>query len=230
MYIITCHATTSFARLRRVNKNMPKEEKSKTVYWLENKLYLNITNQCSNCCFFCLKRYKRGVAGFNLKLSKEPSIAQITAELDAVLNMRIWVEVVFCGFGEPTERLDVLLDVAKWIRQHYGRPLKIRVNTNGHGYLLNPGRDLAAELKAAGIDKVSVSLNAGDKETYSEICKPTFEGGYEAVLDFVQKAKSILQVEVTAVRMPEVDISKAQAVAEELGVEFRVREYIPCFY
>jgi cyclic pyranopterin phosphate synthase len=209
---------------------MVKEEKPKAVYWLDNKLYLNITNQCSNRCFFCLKRYKRGVGGFNLKLSEEPSLAQITGELAQVLNMRSWDEAIFCGFGEPTERLDVLLEVARWIKQHYGRPLRIRVNTNGHGYVLNRGRDVAAELKAAGVDKVSVSLNAGDRETYMEICKPTFTGAYEVVLDFVQKAKSTLEVEVTVVRMPEVDIAKARAVADQLGVKLRIRDYIPGFY
>ena len=207
-----------------------KDEEPKTVYWMDNKLYLNITNQCSNRCFFCLKRYKRGVGGFNLKLSEEPSIAQITGELSEVLNMRSWDEAIFCGFGEPTERLDVLLEVARWIKQHYGRPLKIRVNTNGHGYVLNRGRDVAAELKASGVDKVSVSLNSGDRETYMEICKPTFAGAFEAVIDFVQKAKSTLEVEVTVVRMPEVDIAKAQAVSDQLGVKFRIRDYIPCFY
>jgi TatD family-associated radical SAM protein len=209
---------------------MAKDEKAKTVYWLDNKLYLNITNNCSNRCFFCLKNFKRGVGGFNLKFAEEPTVAQITGELGQVLSMRNWDEVVFCGFGEPTERLDVLLEIARWIRQHYGKPLRIRVNTNGHGYLLNRGRDVAAELKAAGIDKVSVSLNAGDRETYVEICKPTFAGAYEAVIEFIQKAKPILQVEATAVRMPEVDIAAAKSVADGLGVKFRVREYIPCFY
>ena len=207
-----------------------KDEKPKTVYWLDNKLYLNITNQCSNRCFFCFKRYKRGVGGFNLKLAEEPSFAQITHELGEIMNMKIWDEFVFCGFGEPTERLDVLLTVARWIRQHYGKPQRIRVNTNGHGYVLNQGRDVAVELKAAGVDKVTVSLNAGDKETYMEICKPTFAGAYEAVIDFVQKAKSTLEVEVTAIRMPEVDIAKTQVAADQLGVKFRIREYIPCFY
>jgi TatD family-associated radical SAM protein len=205
-------------------------EKPRTVYWLENKLYLNITNQCSNCCFFCIKRYKRGVGGFNLKLTEKPNIDQITGELKEVLCMRNWAEVVFCGFGEPTVRLDVVLAVARWIRMHYGRPLEIRVNTNGHGYVLNPGRDVAKELKAAGVDKVSVSLNAESKETYEEICKPTFPGAYEAVLSFVQKAKFNLEVEVTAIRMPEVDLVKTKDVADDLGVNFRVREYIPCFH
>ena len=210
--------------------NLSKNETPKTVYWLENKLYLNITNLCSNCCFFCLRNFKRGVSGFNLKLSEEPSFEQIICELGMVLHMRSWDEVVFCGFGEPTERLDVLLEVARWIRLHYGRPLTIRVNTNGHGYLLNRGRDMAAELKAAGVDKVSVSLNAGDKETYNEICKPAFTDAYEATIDFISRVKSVLEVEVTAVRMPEVDMAIVQAVANGLGVNFRVREYIPCFY
>lgn len=209
---------------------MPKDKKPKTVYWMDNKLYLNITNRCSNSCFFCLKNFKRGVGGFNLKLAEEPSLDQIVAELEQVLSMRNWDEVVFCGFGEPTERLDVLLAVARWIRQHQGRSLKIRLNTNGHGSVLNRGRDVAAELQAAGVDKVSVSLNAGDKETYMEICKPTFEGAYEAAISFIQTAKSHLQVEATTVRMPEVDLAKAKAVADGLGVAFRVREYIACFY
>ena len=209
---------------------MSQKDKSKIVYWLDNTLYLNITNQCSNSCYFCLKRYKRGVGGFNLKLIQEPSISEITAELSEVLHMRNWDGLVFCGFGEPTERLDILLAVTRWVRQHYGRPLQIRIDTNGHGYVLNSGRDVSVELKAAGIDKVSVSLNAGDREIYMEICKPTFPDAYEAVLDFIGKAKLVLEVEVTAVRVPEVDLEKMQAVASSLGVALKVREYIPCFY
>lgn len=205
-------------------------EKAKTVYWLENTLYLNITNQCTNNCYFCLKRYRHGVGGFNLKLIQEPTVEEIISEFSEVLHMRSWDSLVFCGFGEPTERLDVLLEVARWVRQHYGRPLQIRLDTNGHGYTLNTGRDVAAELKAAGLEKVSVSLNAGDKDTYEEICKPKSSVAYEAVQDFIIKAKLLLNVEVTAVRLPEVDLVKAQAVADSLGVAFRVREYIPCFY
>jgi TatD family-associated radical SAM protein len=205
-------------------------EGPKTVYWLDNTLYLNITNQCSNCCYFCLKRYRRGVGSFNLKLAEEPSVAQIISELSEVLHIRSWDGLVFCGFGEPTERLDVLLEVAQWVRQHYGRPLQIRLDTNGHGCALNANRDVAAELKGAGVNKVSVSLNAGDSETYSKICKPTFPNAYEAVLDFIRKAKLALDVEVTVVRLPEVNLGKVQEVVDDLGVAFKVREYIACFY
>jgi cyclic pyranopterin phosphate synthase len=206
------------------------DESPKIVYWIDNTLYLNITNHCSNNCYFCLKRYRRGVNGFNLKLTKEPPTAEITDALAEVLHMRSWTGLVFCGFGEPTERLDVLLEVARWIRQHYGRPLQIRLDTNGHGYVLNSGRDLAAELKAAGVDKASVSLNAGDAETYVEICKPVFPKAYEAVLGFICKAKLVLDVEVTAVRLPEVDLTQVQSVADSLCVPFKIREYIPCFF
>jgi cyclic pyranopterin phosphate synthase len=209
---------------------MAQNRKSTTVYWLDKTLYLNITNHCSNSCYFCLKRYKRGVGGFDLRLEAEPNVVQIIADLTEVLHMQIWDELVFCGFGEPTERLDVLLEVTKWVKQHYGKPLQIRLDTNGHGYKLNPGRNVAAELKAAGVDRVSVSLNAGDSETYNEICKPIFLESYTVVLDFIEKAKLLLDVEVTAVRLPEVDLAKVKAVADGLGVLFNIREYIPCFY
>ena len=170
------------------------------------------------------------MGGYDLRLDAEPSVAQIIADLSEVLHMQIWDGLVFCGFGEPTERLDVLLEVVKWVKQNYGKLLQIRLDTNGHGYMLNPGRNVAAELKAAGVDRVSVSLNAGDKETYSEICRPIFIEGYKVVLDFIQMAKQFLDVEVTAVRLPEVDLAKVKAVADGLGVLFNVREYIPCFY
>ena len=209
---------------------MAEHDEPKTVYWIDNTLYLNITNQCSNCCYFCIRKYKPGVRGFNLKLKEEPTVKEIKTDLSEVLHLRNWDELVFCGFGEPTERLDALLEVAKWVRQYYGKPLKMRVDTNGHGYLLNPGRDVAAEMKNAGIEKVSVSLNAETKEKYMEICKPNFPEAYEALLDFICRTKKLLEVEATAVRLPEVNLAKVQAVANNLGVKFKVREYIQCFY
>jgi GTP 3',8-cyclase len=204
--------------------------KPATVYWLDNTLYLNITNQCSNNCWFCLRNYKQGVGGFNLKLTKEPELREVISELEKTLPAKRWSEVVFCGFGEPTARLDVLLSVSRWIKTNH-LSLLIRIDTNGHGYALNKGRDVTADLKKAGISKVSVSLNGHNTETYSENCKPQFEGGFGVVLEFVQKAKAAgLDVEISAVRMPEVDIQKIKAVADGLGVPFRVRDYIPCFW
>lgn len=211
-------------------KDMAREEKPKTVYWLDSNLYLNITNKCSNNCGFCIRNFRKGVGGFNLKLEAEPSAAQVISELEKVMYTKNWAELVFCGFGEPTERLDVLLEVTRWMRRHYGKPLLIRVNTNGHGYLLNRDRDVAKELKAAGVNKVSVSLNAGDEKTYNEVCRPKFENAYGAVLEFIAKAKEALEVEITAVATPEVNLRKIAVIAEEFGVKFRLRDYIPCFW
>ena len=209
---------------------MVTSNKPTTVYWLGNSVYLNITNQCSNNCWFCFRNYKSGVGGFNLKLAKEPTAAEIISELEQVLPSRCWGEVVFCGFGEPTARLDLLLEVALWIKVHFAA-VPIRLDTNGHGYALNKGRDVAAELKAAGVSKASVSLNGHNKEAYDENCRPVFWGAFDAVLEYVQKAKAAgLEVEVSAVRMPEVDVQKVKVVVEGLGVPFRVRDYIPCFW
>jgi len=207
------------------------EEKPRIAYWLDNSLYLNITNKCSNDCWFCFRNFKQGVGGFNLKLEREPTTAEVKAELEAALALRRWGEVVFCGFGEPTARLDVLLDVTRWIRERCGGSVSIRVDTNGHGYVLNKGRDVAQELRTAGVSKVSVSLNGHDEASYAENCRPMFGGGFAAVLEFVKKAKMVgLDVEVSAVRMPEVDMEKVGVVAKSLGVSLRVRDYIPCFW
>jgi TatD family-associated radical SAM protein len=208
---------------------MVRDERPRTVYWLGDKLYLNITNKCSNRCFFCFRNFKRGVGDFTLKLDEEPSFGQVTMELGEAMRKKAWKEVVFCGFGEPTERLDLLLEVAQWIKRRYGN-VAIRLNTNGHGIALNADRDIVAELKAAGVDKVSVSLNAHNEETYNEICKPAFAGAYAAVLEFIEKAKGVLDVEVTAVTTPEVDLHKVEALAKRMGVNFRLRQCIPCFW
>jgi TatD family-associated radical SAM protein len=199
------------------------------VYWLGNSLYLNITSQCSNHCWFCFRNFKQGVGDFNLKLTAEPDTKAIIAALKEALPKRRWNEAVFCGFGEPTSRLDVLLEVSRWIKTNHPS-LPIRLDTNGQGYVLNKGRDVAKELKAAGVGSASVSLNGHDEQTYAENCRPSFGGAFEAVVDFVKRAKHEFPVEVTAVRMPEVDIAKVKAVAEELGVPFRTRDYVPCFW
>ena len=171
--------------------------KSTTVYWLDNTLYLNITNKCSNKCGFCIRNFKTGVGGFNLRLEKEPSSNKVISQLEKTIHSKHWNELVFCGFGEPTQRLDLMLQITRWVRKHYGKQLPVRVNTNGHGYLLNPNRNVAKELKAAGVNKVSVSLNAANEESYTEVCKPIFQNAYAAVLDFIKKKARIQHADKT---------------------------------
>jgi len=209
-------------------KASDQRNKPATVYWLDNKLYLNITNKCSNHCLFCIRNFQEGVGDFVLKLPEEPSIDRVITDLEEVSNTKNWTEAVFCGFGEPTERLDCLLEITRWLRRRYGKSLHIRVNTNGQGYLLNPGRQVAKELKAAGVDKLSISVNAHNESLYNEVCRPKLKNAYVAVLEFINSAKQELETEITAVTTPEVDIQKVEKRAEEMGVKSRTRPYTQC--
>jgi len=199
------------------------------VYWLDDRLYLNITNRCSNDCYFCLRRFKAGVGNFNLRLRGEPLVKEVVRALQRVVGRRRWGEIVFCGFGEPLERLDCVLEVADWVKSCRGNA--VRVDTNGQGYLLNAGRDVVGELREAGVDRVSISLNAHDEATYNLVCRPRLEGAFEGALGFVEKAKEAgLEVQVTVVRIPEVDVGKVREMAERMRVGFRVRECVPCIW
>jgi len=202
--------------------------RSNVVYWLGSSLCLNIANRCSSNCYFCFRHYWRGIGGFDLRLIREPSVTDVINELLTEIHRGHWREVVFCGFGEPTIRLDCVLQVTRWIKEYSN--LRVRIDTNGHGYLLNPRREVVGEFKEAGVDDVSVSLDGHDKETYDKVCRPIFPDAYELVLEFVQKARRLLNVEITAVRLPEIKISEVERLSLQLGAEFRLREYIPCFY
>jgi TatD family-associated radical SAM protein len=201
--------------------------KPSVVYWLGDSLYLNITNECPNECYFCFRKYKSGINGFNLKLKKEPTSDQIVKELRNFVYGRPWKEIVFCGFGEPLARLDHVLEVTRWIKKNLFAT--VRIDTNGQAYLLNRSRNVVEELKEVGVDKISVSLNAHNEETYNYVCKPKFRGAYKSVLRFIEKATKKFEVEITTVTIPEVNISRIEEIAKKFGVRFRRREYQPCF-
>jgi len=208
---------------------LKRDKKPSVVYWIDNILYLNITNKCPNNCYFCIRRFRNGIQEFKLKLESEPKIEEVKKKLRKVIRKKNWKEIVFCGFGEPLERLGLVLEVTRQINNQYRKT--IRMNTNGQGYLLNKGTDFVNELKSAGVTKVCISLNAHNKEAYNQICKPENKDAYENVLDFIIRAKEVgLETIVTAVRVPEVEITKVKEVAESLGVKFVLREYIPLFW
>jgi TatD family-associated radical SAM protein len=205
------------------------KQASSVVYWLGDNVYLNITNRCTNNCCFCFRNYKNGINGFNLKLTEEPTTDQIVTAIREVINKKSWKEIVFCGFGEPLTRLDTVLEVSRQIKKQHANV--IRVDTNGQAQLINKNRNVVKELKQAGVDKVSVSLNAHNKQTYDEVCKPKFENAFTEVLNFIKKAKEEkMDTEITAVTIPEVDIVKMQEIAAGIGVKFRIRQYTPCFW
>jgi cyclic pyranopterin phosphate synthase len=183
-------------------------------------LYLNITNQCSASCVFCIRHFSDGVYGYNLRLSREPSEEEIISELES-LNLTKYKELVFTGFGEPTCRFDTLLRLTQWLHK---RGVHVRLDTNGHAALMYPDRDVVAELKAAGLDTVSVSLNAESEEKYNQLCNPVFEGSYQALLDFTKKAiEAGIRTRMTVVGQHGIDIRECERIATRLGVSFKVR-------
>ncbi|MBI5196465.1 MAG: YchF/TatD family DNA exonuclease [Nitrospirae bacterium] len=190
--------------------------KGEIAYQIRDSLYLNITNRCTNRCGFCIRFQARYVKGHNLKLESEPSAEELIKTVGEPKNYK---EVVFCGLGEPLLRLDVVKKVSAWVKQKGG---KVRINTNGHGSLIH-GRDILPELQGLA-DCVSVSLDAEDKDKYEKVCKPEFKGAFDAVIAFIREAKKYIpEVKITVVDLPEINLEKCRAIAEELGVELRVR-------
>jgi TatD DNase family protein len=192
---------------------------SKIAYRIRDSLYLNITNRCTNACIFCAKFKDFTVKGHHLRLEHEPTAGQVLA---AIGDPTRYLEVVFCGYGEPLIRLDLIKEVAAWLKK---KGVRVRINTDGQANLVH-GRDILPELTGL-IDVVSVSLNAPDAETYQRLCRSKFgEQGYEAVKDFLAAAKQhIPSVTATAVGLPGIDLEACRQVAMNLGVEFREREY-----
>ena len=132
-------------------------------------------------------------------------------------------EVVFCGFGEPTMRLDVVLAVTEWLRL---RRIRSRLDTNGHGQLLNPDVDVPAALAAAGLDAVTVSLNAATPEEYDRVCRPVFSKSYRAVLHFAEQCLTHgIETTLTAVDYPGADLPGVADIAAAMGAGFRARGY-----
>lgn len=194
------------------------EEKGAVAYPIRNSLYLNITNRCTNRCTFCTRKYSNYVKGHNLRLDAEPSAEEVIKEIGDVSK---YEEVVFCGYGEPTMRLDVIKKVASYVKEKGG---KVRLTTNGEGNLIN-STNIARELEGL-IDRVSVSLNAPEAAAYDRLCRSVFGlEAHAAILDFISdcKAKGI-EVEVTCLDMVgEKDVEGCRKVAEDLGAKFRLR-------
>ena len=196
------------------------DQSTKIAYKIRNSLYLNITNNCSNRCTFCAKFEDFTVKGHNLLLNAEPSFEEI---MDAIGTPDKEIdEIVFCGFGESLLRLDLVKQVSDVLKK---RGFKIRINTDGQANLVH-GKDILPELKGL-IDCISVSLNAADSVTYGRLCNTPFgDEGFDAVCGFIRQASQYIpKVVATAVTIPGVDIEACRALAEELGAEFRVREY-----
>lgn len=193
---------------------------STVAYQIGNSLYLNITNRCTNRCDFCI-RYKTKLfnSRHQLWLRSEPTAQEV---IKAIGDPSRYDEVVFCGYGEPTIRIDAVKEIAAWLKS---RGKRVRLDTNGQGNLINK-RDILPELKEL-IDAVSISLNAQDSTTYEKLCHSDFgKASFDAIIEFAKEAKKYIpDVELTIVGVPGVDVKKTRQIADEIGVSFRVRTY-----
>lgn len=194
------------------------------LYTVGNSLYLNITNRCPCDCVFCIRNNGDSVGDAdNLWLEREPAFADVKRELDE-FDLANIDEIVFCGYGEPTESLDLLLETADYIRSISNLP--IRLNTNGLSDLIN--EKPTAHLLEGRIDTVSISLNAPTKEEYTRVTRPVFgDIAFDAMLNFAQDCKNYVRnVVLTVVNViPEEDIKASKELAEKIGIDLRIREY-----
>lgn len=193
------------------------------AYPFEGHLYINLTNRCTNKCKFCIRFTPSGVDGIDLWLEREPTVEEIKAALIKA-EFKTYNEIVFCGYGEPMLRYDAIVEVAKFIRENTAA--KIRINTNGHANRA-AGKDITPELEGI-VDVISISLNAKNAKEYNEICVCDYgEEGFYEMLDFAKKAKRYVPKVVLSVvdTISKEDIEACRKIAEEVGVEYRVRVY-----
>ncbi len=195
------------------------------TYPVGHGLYINMTNRCPCACVFCLRHNGDGVYGSDsLWLEHEPTVEEVCADLDR-RDLTQYAEIVFCGYGEPTERLDDLLRVAAYIKSQNGPP--IRINTNGLADLI-AGEPTAHKLKGV-IDTVSISLNATDAEEYNRVVRPRFGlPSYDAMLRFTKECTGyvphVVMTVVDQVTTPEQQ-EVCRRLCESLGATLRVRPF-----
>ena len=197
----------------------------KAVYTYGDKLYLNITNKCRLDCAFCIRKKKQGLGDADsLWLEEEPSCAQIL-ELVRERGPEKFSQIVFCGYGEPTERLHELLTMAKELKKLPGCP-PLRLDTNGLSSLAF-GYDTAPDV-AERFDAVSVSLNAPTAQEYAAVCpSPWGEDAFFAMLDFAKKMRKLVRdTQLTVVDViGEQQVQQAKELAAKLDIPLRVRLY-----
>lgn len=195
------------------------------LYRVHNNLYVNLTNRCPCACTFCLRQNMDHVGeSSSLWLEHEPSFEEVKQAFGH-FDMRAYDELVFCGFGEPTEALDVLIKTAEYVKNTWNKP--IRLNTNGLGNLIH-GRDITPELSGL-IDTVSISLNTPNEERYHELVRSRFgERSFRAMLDFAGRCTEYIPnvvlttVDTTITKQEE---AECQAICDSIGAKYRIRPW-----
>ena len=198
------------------------------TYIVDEKLYVNVTNRCSNRCDFCIRNNGDGAYGSDsLWLEREPTVEEIKASVFSH-DLSTFPELVFCGYGEPSYRLDDIREVALAVKEKYPE-IKVRINTNGHSDLIW-AKNTAPDYEGA-FDIVSISLNTPNPEKYNEICHSRFGvESHSALIKFAQNVKNYVQnVQFSVVKetLTDDEIAECVKISERTGVYLRIRDYIP---
>ena len=196
------------------------------LYEVHNGLYVNLTNRCSCACTFCVRQTDDSVGKSDtLWLEHEPSFEEVMEAFKA-FDMSKYEELVFCGFGEPTEAFDILKRVAAEAKRRWNIP--IRVNTNGQGSLIN-GRDIAPEFEGL-VDTISISLNTPNAEEYLKLTSSRFgEKAFPAMLEFAREVKKYVPnvvMSTVGTTITHEEEQQCQAICDELSVTYRIRPWI----
>ncbi|MDE6276121.1 MAG: TatD family nuclease-associated radical SAM protein [Clostridia bacterium] len=193
------------------------------VYTVDNNVYINLTNRCSNRCEFCVRYYDKPIYG-DLWIKDEPSADVVIDILDKDYNLADYGEVVFCGYGEPTYRFDAIEKISDYV---HSKGAKTRINTNGQANEIL-GQDITERISKC-IDTINVSLNATDAIKYDKICHSDYgERAFDIMIDFAKKCVNhggnvVLSV-VDVIGQEE--IAKAREIAKSVGAKLRVRELL----
>lgn len=196
------------------------------VYYFKNNLYIDLTNKCPVKCKYCIKykwRYK--FYGYDLKIKKVPTVEEVINVLkESIKKHPKFKEIVFCGYGEPLIEYEKVVEISKWVKDNYPKA-KIRVNTNGLANAYHK-KNVLKYLKGF-IDKIYISLNAHDQQTYSKLHITNIKTPFNKIINFIKQAKKYIpEVVVTTVEHPEIDIKKVQTIVKRLKVQFKKREFL----
>lgn len=192
-------------------------------YPIDGKIYINLTNRCSNACDFCV-RLNDSYSEHSLWLDKEPSTEEVINSFEK-LDFEGTKEFVFCGYGEPTYKLQEIMEISEYLHKH-GKIT--RLNTNGQADLIW-GEEIAPKLKGY-IDVVSISLNASSAKSYQDICHSEFgEKAFYSLLNFAKSCKESVPTVILSLVdvVGKEEVERAQELCDSLGIDLRVRAYIP---
>ncbi len=189
----------------------------KIAYQIRDSLYLNLTLRCDADCIFCDRKGEAMVKGHNLHIEKEPTSEELIREIG---DPKQFKEIVFCGYGEPTIRLEIVKKVARYVKENGGMT---RLDTDGHGNIINH-RDILPEVKGL-IDAVSISLNSTDPAEYAKLMGTPNGKQWESMIEFAREAKDYIpRIYMSVVGVDGLDVeSTKEFVEKKIGTEFRFR-------